>query len=218
VIHAIGRQIIHRLAIGHGDITGDDFGTIFANAVGGDHRARPIGVADVTMNGCAWSIKTVKVPRPFSHERVRLISVLHSPGYSLDISGPRANPANTGRAVLAIWNARVNEALDECDDLRIIALVRNVDTKEFVIFEEEATRFNAGDYQWGFNRNRNLEGRTRGGGLHQFTWQPHGSQFTIIRPIPASARRFKITHNVPTVMPDTVLASIGYRESWISIQ
>ena len=32
----IGKQIVHRLAIGQNDITGDDFGTIFANAVGGE--------------------------------------------------------------------------------------------------------------------------------------------------------------------------------------
>jgi len=30
VITEIGKQIVHRLAIGQSDITGDDFGTIFA--------------------------------------------------------------------------------------------------------------------------------------------------------------------------------------------
>ena len=32
VIIEIGKQLVHRLAVGHADITGNDFGTIFANA------------------------------------------------------------------------------------------------------------------------------------------------------------------------------------------
>ena len=47
VLAAVGRQIVHRLGIGVSDLTGDDFGTIFAEAIGGTHRARPLGVADV---------------------------------------------------------------------------------------------------------------------------------------------------------------------------
>ena len=30
VLVRIGKQVVHRLAVGLGDITGDDFGTIFA--------------------------------------------------------------------------------------------------------------------------------------------------------------------------------------------
>lgn len=33
VILQLGKQFVHRMAIGHADITGDDFGTIFANSV-----------------------------------------------------------------------------------------------------------------------------------------------------------------------------------------
>ena len=42
VISEIGKQLVHRLAVGHSDITGDDFGTIFAKAVGGIHRESPL--------------------------------------------------------------------------------------------------------------------------------------------------------------------------------
>ena len=38
ILYEIARQLVHRLAIGQGDITGDDFGTIFAKAVGGIHK------------------------------------------------------------------------------------------------------------------------------------------------------------------------------------
>ena len=140
VLVEIGKQVVHRLAIGLGDITGDDFGTIFAKAIGGVHRTRPVGIADVQWDGCAWSVKTVKSSKPFEVRRaIRLISGRNSPDYSLGITDPHVDPMATGRAVLSIWNARVEEAMDEHDDLRVVVLVRNIETREFVLFEEEAT-------------------------------------------------------------------------------
>ena len=213
----IAKQLVHRLAIGHGDITGDDFGTIFANAIGGEHRGRPLGIADVVWNGCAWSVKTVKSARPYEQLTVRLISGRCSPDYSLGITDPHANPDNTGRAVLSIWNARVNEALDQHDDLRIVVMIRNMETREYRIFEEEAQRFTPTDYRWEFNSHGNLEGYDRISGEHKFTWQPHGSQFTVIRHVPASARRFSINRNVPIVSPEAVLKGINFDPQWITV-
>lgn len=213
----IARQLVHRLAIGQSDITGDDFGTIFANAIGGEHRGRPLGIADVALSGCAWSIKTVKTSFPYSLPIVRLISGRNSPDYSLGISDPHANPDNTGRAVLSVWNARVNEALDEHDDLRIVVMIRNMATREYRIFEEEALRFIPTDFRWAFNKRGNLEGYNCVSGAHEFTWQPHGSQFTILRYVPASARRFSINPNVPMVQPDTILAAIKFKPEWITV-
>lgn len=217
ILFQVGRQLVHRLAIGHSDITGDDFGTIFANAIGGEHRGKPLGIADVELEECAWSIKTVQASHPYEAQVIRLISGRNSPDYSLGISDPHANPDNTGRAVLSIWNARVNEALDQYTDLRVVVLIRNMTTRQYRIFEEEAQRFTPTDFQWTFNAQGNLEGRNRVTGEHQFTWQPHGSQFTILRHVPASARRFSIDPNVPIVQPDTILAAIRFRPEWITI-
>lgn len=208
---------MHRLAIGHSDITGDDFGTIFANSIGGVHRGRPLGIADVELNECAWSIKTVKSTLPYDETTIRLISGRNSPDYSLGIANPHANPENTGRAVLSVWNARVNEALDQYNDLRIVVMLRNMETRQYRIFEEEALRFTPTDYTWLFNRRGNLEGRNRITNEHVFTWQPHGSQFTVIRNIPASARRFAILPNVPMVQLDTILAAVRFKPEWITI-
>ena len=217
ILVEIGKQVVHRLAVGLGDITGDDFGTIFAEATGGVHGARPLGIADVVSNGCAWSVKTVKSNRPFRERRVRLISGRNSPDFSAGISDPRNDPAATGEAVLSIWNARVNEAMEEFEDLRIAVLVRNIAAREFLLFEEEAHRYPPRDYCWGFNRKGNLEGRDRVAGKHHFTWQPHGSQFTIIREIPGSARRFSIKPNVPVVDPKVILSHVGFLPGWIDI-
>ena len=199
------------------DLTGDDWGTIFADAIGGDHRSSPLGVADVVWNGCAWSVKTVKLQTPFRAKRVRLISGRNSPAYSLGIENPHENPEATGRAVIAVWNARVNEALGEYEDLRIVVLIRNWQAREFVLFEGEAQRFIPDDYSWSFNRRQNLEGRDKATGEHRFTWQPHGSQFTVIRDVPASSRRFSIGPNGGIVPVDTVLSYVKYRPDWIDI-
>lgn len=218
VLIEVGKQIVHRLAVGMGDVEGNDFGTIFANAVHGEHLSRPLGLADVIWNGCAWSVKTVKQVRPFDATRVRFISGRNSPDYSLGIENPHADPAATGRAVIAIWNSRVNRALEECEDLRNVFLLRNVAAKEFVLFEESTQRFIPDDYSWRFNQRNNLEGTEKVTGVHRLTWQPHGSQFTIFRDIPGSARQFTINRNVPLVDPSTVLAYVDYRDSWIEIQ
>ena len=217
VLVEIGKQVVHRLAIGLGDITGDDFGTIFAKAIGGVHRPSPLGIADVLWDGCAWSVKTVKESQPFTQTKVRLISGRNSPDYSLGISDPHVDPSETGRAVLSIWNARVNEAMGEFEDLRIAVLVRNIAAREFVLFEEEAQRFTPDDYEWTFNRRNNLEGRDKISGMHRFTWQPHGSQFTVIRELPGSSRHFSIGPNVPLVDPTAILSHVNFQETWIRI-
>ena len=217
VLIGIGRQLVHRLAIGHADVTGDDFGAIFAEAVDGEHRSSPLGVADVIANGTAWSVKTVKARHPERLTRVRLISGRNSPDYSLGISDPRRRAGETGRAVLTVWNARVNESLDHHDELRIAALIRNMPDRKFILFEQPVGLFPADDYRWSFNARGNLEGRDKATGDHCFTWQPHGSQFTIIRPVPGSARHFSINQTVPLVAPKHVLRLVRYDPGWITI-
>lgn len=218
VIIGMARQFVHRLAIGHADITGDDFGTIFGESIDGTHLASPLGVADVVKENAAWSVKTVKDKKPHETSRVRLISGRNSPDYSMGISDPRKDATATGRAVLSIWNARVNEALDNYDDLRVLVLVRNFSVRQFMVFEEEATRFTHSDYTWGFNARGNLEGHDVSTGEHRFTWQPHGSQFTVIRHVPAHARKFSINRNVPLIQLEHVLRLAKFDEDWVSIE
>ncbi|MCY4064697.1 MAG: hypothetical protein OXG53_20215 [Chloroflexi bacterium] len=215
VVEAMAKQIVHRLAIGMGDLEGNDFGTIFANSIGGVHRARPLGVADVEWNGCAWSVKTVKDKTPLTKERLRLISGRNSPDYSAGLENAHADISLTGRAVLEIWNARVNEALGEHDDLRVVVLVRNIETREFVLFEEEAVRFVPEEYEWSYTAKNNLAGHHKITGTHKFTWQFHGSQFTVLRDVPPSARRFKIVPNVPLLDPEDIISYVGFDQNWI---
>lgn len=217
ILLEMGKQVVHRLATGLGDISGDNFGTIFAQAIGGTHLASPLGLADVICNRCAWSVKTVQSSRPFEQSSVRLISGRNSPDYSMGITDVRADLATTGAAVLSIWNARVGEAMSEYNDLRIAVLIRNISKREFVLFEEEAQRFIPQEYKWTLNDRNNLEGLEEGTGAHRFTWQPHGAQFTIIRDVPASARSFSIVPTVPQVSPEAILSQVQFNEDWIRI-
>ena len=217
VLVGIGKQIVHRLAVGLGDITGDDFGTILAAALQAVHRPKPLGIGDVEWNGCAWSAKTVKASRPFNTRKIRLISGRNSPDFSLSIENPHEDIHATGEAVLSIWNARVDQALAEYQDLRIAILIRNVETREFVVFEEEAQRFVPTDYEWSYTKQGNLQAISRATGAHTFSWQFSGSQFTILKNVPSSARRFKIGPDVPLIEPDVVWANIGFEDDWIEL-
>ncbi len=119
---------------------------------------------------------------------------------------------------MSIWNARVNEALAEFDELRIVVFLRNIDTREFVIFEEEALRFIPDDYKWGYTNQGNLRGMDKLTGAHKFTWQFHGSQFTVLRDVPVSSRQFAITPHVPIfALVSDVLDAIRFRDDWVNI-
>lgn len=212
---SIGRDIVHRISVGFANISGDDFGGIFATAIGGEHRASPLGIADVTWNDCAWSVKTVQANKPFTQKIVRLISGRNSPVYAQDISNPFDDIQATGAAVLNVWNARLNESLSQHEDMRIFVFVRNMSTLEFTMFEYEASRFIPANYEWRLNKSRNFEGFDIVTGEHVFTWQPHGSQFTIKRHVPPSAYRFRIK-KMPTMLEkQQVLEMIKFSEDWI---
>ena len=219
VITSIGRQITHQLATGRPDITGDDFGSIFADAIGGQHAQKPEGVADVVWNGCAWSVKTVKLPHTSNlhkQQNVRLISGRNSPKFSSDISDPLLDPEQTGESILKIWNKRRLQALKDSDSLRVVVLLRQVEHLKYLLFEEELNSFTPGNYKWTINARENLEGREiAANNRHTFTWQPHGSQFTIIRPIPSSAVLFCIKRP-PTISRAQVLKEIGYDDTWVT--
>ena len=60
VIKLIGKQFIYMLCVGYKDLTGDDWGNVFAKAINGEHLQSPVGIADVVFDKMAWSMKTVK--------------------------------------------------------------------------------------------------------------------------------------------------------------
>lgn len=216
IIRSIGKRIVYACATGKKDINGEDWGDIFSAAIDGTHLNSPVGLADVVLGAMAWSVKSIKLERPHTAKKARIISGRCSPDYSYGITDPHEDIEGTGRAVLSIWNERVNVAKDKFEPLRSSLLIRNTTTLEFTLFEHELHRFNTNEYTWSSNANGNLEGRRIDDQKHMFTWQPHGSQFTIIYDIPSSAAKFTIKHP-PILDFEQTMHQIGFDDSWVTI-
>jgi hypothetical protein len=211
----IGKRIVHRLAVGQVDIEGNDFGAIFAQSIDGTHRGKPLGVADVWWESCAWSVKTVKSSKAFTVGKIRVISGRNNVNYSFGIKDPYADIAATGDGVLKIWNSRVDEALSEYEDLRIFIMVRDMDALEFTLVEIAAEQYVPSEYRWEKNKENNFEGFDVQRGEHCFTYQPGSAQFTVMHRIPASAYRFRIAHKPGMLEQEHVLRLTGFQDDWI---
>lgn len=216
IIVKIASYFVYLLYMGRKDITGEDWGDAFANAIGGIHLDSPIGIADVVKGKMAWSMKTVKNSNPMKVKNVRLISGRCSPDYSYGITDPHEDISKTGRAVLGIWNERINLALDNYNPIRTMVLIRSEDCLSFCLYEEYTHRYASNDYQWEVNKNGNLIGKSIISNTTKFTWQPHGSQFTIHEDIPHNAVRFAIKRP-PVISKDIILPTIGFESSWVEI-
>ena len=216
VITKIGGHLVYLLYTGRRDISGSDWGDAFADAIGGKHLDSPVGIADVALERMAWSMKTVKNANPFTAKTVRLISGRCSPDYSYGISDPHKDIQQTGRAVLGIWNERINIAQDNYNAVRSMILIRSTDMLSYTLFEEENRRFRTNDYIWEVNANGNLIGKNMETGEIKFTWQPHGAQFTIHTKVPVNATKFCIKQP-PRLDKDDILRSINFDKTWVEI-
>jgi hypothetical protein len=216
-IYEMSKHFTYFKAVGKSDISGDDWGDAFAAGIGGTHLERPLGIADVVYENQCWSTKTVKHDNPHTQRKVRVISGRCSPDYSYGITDPHEDVQRTGTAVLNIFNERINIATDSYNPLRAVILIRNFVTFEFALFEHDIYRYVTSEYEWRQNKNGNLEGFDKSADKHCFTWQPHGSQFTILYDVPSSVRRFTV--KVPDVLDfDKTIQQIGFDESWVTIQ
>ena len=139
VIEELGKQLVFRRAVGQSDVDGNEFSRIFAESVDGSALNSPLGIADVTWNGCCWSVKTVKNSRPHvlntarrgsvNPKRLRLIIGRNSPSYSAGIDNPLADVQSTGNVVLEIQNSRIAESRELYADVRLMVFVRNMENK-----------------------------------------------------------------------------------------
>ena len=215
IIESICERLVHLKAVGKADVSGDEFSRIFADSISGQSFGKPVGIADVAWNGCCWSVKTVQHKLPHKAASVRLISGRNSPVYSSGINDPFEDVQATGQSVLDIYNDRINKAKWDHDDTRLVVLIRNMRAQEFTLFERPITPLVVNSYRWDINKNGNLVGLD--GDRHVFTWQPHGSQFTIHERIPAGATRFRIKQEPGLLEMQHVLRLVGFKPDWVEI-
>jgi len=216
-LSSLGREIVYHLATNPGmTIEGPEWERIFAYAIGAEWKPSNVGLDDIVLGVCAWGAKTVKSGNPHTTRRIRLISGRNSPAFSFDHLDLNADPQIIGEDVLRIWNARVEAIRDKFSHVRTVVLIKADDLTKCAVFETETVFYQLDRYKWARNPRGNLEGHDESNNVHRFTWQPHGSQFTIIEDVPQSRVCFSVTPPTP-IDRDKLLEAIGYNESWIQV-
>jgi len=214
----LGKELIYLLASkGKPELEGSEWENIFANCVGAKWSPSNVGLDDIIMGNTAWGAKTVKSANPSTQKQVRLISgrnsIVYSFGSKIDTS---VDPNKPGKQVLDIWNERVSAIREKFKHLRTVVLVKSNDLSEVVVFEFETIRYDHELYKWEWNKNKNLIGIDKRTKEHRFTWQPHGSQFTIIEDVPIKSLVIRIKQ--PKILDkEQVLKTLGFDKSWITV-
>ncbi len=217
-IEKFGAEIVYMVATKSTmAIEGDEWEQIFANCIGAEWKPSNVGLDDVQLANCCWSAKTVKGSGDLGQKKtVRLISGRNSPTYSFGVDRiTEADPNQIGELVLDIWNERVSGIRQYFKFARTIVLVKGNDYSEYLIFEADTVRYAPTDYTFTWNSRGNLEGHSKADRAHKFTWQPHGSQFTIIEEIPKDRLHIKI--RLPEKLDkETFLNTLKYDSSWVT--
>lgn len=217
-IEKFAEEIVYMLATKDTmSLEGNEWEQIFANCIGAEWRPSNVGLDDVVLDNCCWSAKTVKGSGNIGKQvTVRLISGRNSPTYSFgeDIVSSEADPNHIGKLVLDIWNERVSGIRQYFKFARTVVLVKSSDYSEYLIFETDTVRYDSELFVFEWNSRGNLEGYTKENHEHKFTWQPHGSQFTIIERIPAERYHLKI--RIPQKLDKTsILEALKFDKTWV---
>lgn len=215
----LGKELVYLLASkGKAILEGSEFEAIFATCIGAEWKPSNVGLDDIILGNTAWGAKTVKATNPKTQKKVRLISGRNSPVYSYgEIIDTKADPNIVGKSILDIWNERVSAIREKFQNLRTVVLVKSNDLTQVVIFEFDTIRYDPELFVWEWNQNGNLRGIEKSTTEHRFTWQPHGSQFTIIEEIPNDSLLIKIKEPEKLDKED-ILKALGFDKSWISIE
>ncbi len=216
--YKVGREVIYLLATKSvPSLEGAEWEQIFAKAIGAEWKASNIGFDDIKLGAFAWGAKTVKNSRPETVKKVRLISGRNSLDFSYDVNNVRnEEPTKMGTFILQIWNERVSEVRSRFLQARTVVLIKGEGLLNLCVFEAETLLYLPEEYEWQWNENDNLEGYHRATGQHKFTWQPHGSQFTIKEDVPPNSLLISLM-KPPMGDVDEYLANIGFEDSWIIV-
>jgi hypothetical protein len=212
-----GKEIVYLLAIKSiPDVAGPEWEQIFANCIGATWKPSNVGLDDITLGVCAWGAKSVKNRKPHQVKNIRLISGRNSPVYSYGQTTFDIDPQELGENVLSIWNARVESVRSRFSHLRMVILIKSNDLTELAVFETETVFYPVEQYTWSRNKNGNLVGFDNTKGSHCFTWQPHGSQFTIFESVPDDCLLISLKAP-PKLDKNEILKAFNFDESWVSV-
>jgi len=216
-IERFAEEIVYMLATKSAmSLEGNEWEQVFANCIGAKWLPSNVGLDDVVLDNCCWSAKTVKSSSNIStQEHVRLISGRNSPTYSFGVDRiTEADPNEIGSMVLDIWNERVSGIRQYFKFARTVVLVKGPEYDEYLVFETETIRYESEKYYFVWNNRGNLEGYSKIGHIHKFTWQPHGSQFTIIEEIPKNRLHLRL-RKPEKLDKASVLKALSFDKHWI---
>ena len=218
-VEILARNIVYLSATKSAmSLEGNEWEQIFAECIGADWKPSNVGLDDIILGNCCWGAKTVFGQNNMEkQDRVRLISGRNAITYSFGVdSYSQIAPSELGKMVLQIWNERVSSVREIYKFVRTVVLVKSKDYSDYLVFEFDTVRYDPELYHFKWNKRGNLEGYEIKTGEHRFTWQPGGSQFTIIEKIPTE--RLHITVKKPTSLDkETLLATLGFDKSWYNI-
>jgi hypothetical protein len=215
---------VHLATRSNADLEGKDWERIFAECINAQWSPSNVGLDDIThiQSSTAWGAKTVKgkvatSPTKKTNRTVRLISGRNSPAYSFDkaVDRKKHDPNLVGGMVLEIWNSRVKEVRAKFTNLRTAVLIKDKDLSKVAVFEFDTDLYPVDQYSWKWNKNNNLEG-FNSQGVHKFTWQPHGSQFTIVEDVPLNVLKLSIK-KPKEISSEAVLKQIGFDDTFYSV-
>lgn len=124
-------------------------------------------------------------------------------------------PRKIGTDVLRIWNARVESLRNKFSHLRTVVLIKSNELTKLAVFEVETILFPTDRFTWSRNSNGNLVAHDKAG-MHRFTWQPHGSQFTIIEDVPKECLLIEV--KPPEKLDkNSVLEAVEFDGTWVKV-
>jgi len=216
--YKLGEEIIYIHATKNKPtLEGEEWEQIFARCIGAEWKPSNVGLDDVVLGNMAFSAKTVKNNNPSKAKKVRLISGRNSIVYSFgEDKVANVDPDKVGEQVLSIWNERVSSIREKFSNLRTVVLLKGPNLEEVGVFEFETIRYDPELFFWGWNDRGNLEGYEKSTRKHVFTWQPHGSQFTIIEDVPDELLIVKIKKHGKADR-ETILKGVGFSQDWIEV-
>lgn len=218
-VDTLAKEIVYMRATKSAmSLEGNEWEQIFAKCIGAEWKPSNVGLDDVVLDNCCWGAKTVFGTTNLENQQtVRLISGRNSPTYSYGVDKITSeNPDEIGKLVLDIWNERVSAVRQIFKFVRTVVLVKSKDFNNYLVFEFDTVRYDPELYLFKWNKRQNLEGYERSTKRHRFTWQPSGSQFTIIEDIPQ--KRLHISVKKPELVDkETILKAVNFDKTWYSI-
>lgn len=193
------------------EISSGEWAAIFARSIGAVCLDSPAIWNVARENEIAWCARAMKIWFP---HQVRHVELTFS-GFDIE-NVHTEDPAKLGKMILGIWNARITDVRKKFATTRTVVLIKGEDLSTVSVFEEEALKFLPEEYEWDWNESGNLEGYVKGTNDKKFTWQPHGSQFTVTTTVPKNRLKLRI-RRPPLLDRDGVLAQLKFDPSWIEI-